>query len=348
MKKIFIALTILFCIQAANAFAPKILVVNADKMYTVDMTVDTTLSLHNINPKEKSKKAYVRHKVHCDFKVIYQWEDDFLYRMVVKKSYKIAKEKITQYNTNFPFCIYLPDANDSCSCNYYDDSYFFGIVSHSALYMPSKLGLLKVGFTEKDSVTLYSLYDLQILRCSYINKIDRFYYNFHCININDKSYINYYKSKTTEDQIKNYIYKSIFYNSKIKKGFYSCFLFPDSLPVEYGKAKTFSYNKSCDGNCIVSSNKVYNISGKAMYGITNNNTFNHPADENKKVNIKYDFLYIPHVMYMPLGGFKYKIKSINGQPLKQFMAGYVDDFKPTPIIGQANENSIHVGKLINK
>lgn len=70
MKRLFVVIFVAFFVQIASAFAPKTLVVNADKIYMVDITVDTTLSLHNINPKEKGKKANVRHKVHCDFKVM--------------------------------------------------------------------------------------------------------------------------------------------------------------------------------------------------------------------------------------------------------------------------------------
>lgn len=233
--------------------------------------------------------------------------------------------------------------NTPCLYNCEDFRYFNkGGITHVDYFGPptgADVSQSRLVLKKDSSIETYKFYYIKNQHCRLSTQPLLYHYAGDAQFYNDdNSYYNDKKQNPTINTIKNYIADKLF-NDVMQNGFEKTFLFPDSLPLIYQEKPNYTYNVcyNTTGNSNTFVKEVYNIEGKALYVIGNKNTYPDPRNihttkrYDKMVVQQYDFLYIPHVMYLPLGGFKYKIKSINGKPLKEFMARYVDNFKPTLI-----------------
>jgi len=321
---------------------------NYDRAYLVDISVDTTMRLNELYEyKDKKSARYTTpHKVHCDFKMLYLWKNNFMVRALVHNLKALPRNSInlkTIHNKYFEAEIFREERNEY-ACYYNDDCFRMCIgyafpppVFVGQVYVPDYYnGPYLLNLNNK----LYSL-DFQFvdfLRCtppSPHSKKQSIYcsWNQHYSG----SFNDIFTGKNDINILKNYIWQSLFINHRNV-------LIPEALPSMYADYKGFVYNKTCCKGSDIHV-KPLTVKDKVMYRVEDMLTMC-----NGDYRYKQHLLYIPHVLYMPysrnvkfisldkngrivnnadyyLHYFRYKINAINGQSFAQFMAGYKDDFR---------------------
>lgn len=314
-----------------------------DKVFVVDVSIDTTLRINQLTgfDKNKTPRASKLHEVHCDFRILYLWKNNYVVRALVRDMKSIKKDSlnIDTISQRFFRSNAFIETDTNYYCGFNNHSFAFSsegvIPERDPVYFYKGTYLIRYN----DSVYIVDPYNIDILRCTpkTLSHKKPIYYSFPLSPVKVK---NPYNINTDVDVIKNFIYQTLF----IKR---ENVLIPDELPSLYDKYKKYKYdNLCCEGSDIIVKS-IVNINGKASYHIDNKLImFTIPP-----IIYHQQLCYIPHVLYLPNNQilteyqkyfnkrkalsmfvnyyFKYKINSINGVPFEKFMENYVDDFTPT-------------------
>jgi len=343
-KQHILALLLLLCCFSASygqAGKNKYVLLDYDKAYFVDISVDTTLRLNQL-PEYKNKigaRFTTPHKVHCDFKILYLWKDNYVMQMLLDNVTQVSSDSVNIDSIKHKFFDAWAFDETGDYVNEYHNKSLFNV--HPDIFYQGQY-LLEYN----NNIFKIQPSYINILRCAptisrwQINA-DYFEYPFMYSNFEPTNILNYPKdilkdpslilrfrfmpNLPADKEIKNFICDHWFWTW----GTVDMYI-PESLSFNNIGNKKYQYKAGSEQypeieNIFVKPIEVGNQ--KAYYQITYNKSYWDGVLQRSSSK----YLYLPNVFFLKQfnSDFSFKIKiKINGQPLNGFIQSYTDDFKP--------------------
>ncbi|MBR5433009.1 MAG: hypothetical protein IK117_01075 [Bacteroidales bacterium] len=330
MKKLilFILLLNLALTSLAHRQRSGVLMVDEyDKLYTVQLAVDTTVSIAKVFPnfetylyKDLAPTIHTPQKVSCRYTVLFLWHAEFAISILVKPYKTIPISDLPKYGETKDI-YYLAFHWRNMDVGDWEDTDVIDVVDETrspAMYESSWVDYLfsyeYLGIRKGETVQLYKYYWMRIFR--WCKSCDDNYaqYNFNIYkNICDYSFL--IQHIPNESLIQRQISNSLFgYGSDLLYGR------KEVLPIglsELNRPLVYPHGLPWSENVTYDTKYVIRRKGTNEYIVSN-------GDKESPV----EFYYIPHVLFLPTSSFKYRITSINGKSKQEFLRTYKDDFKP--------------------
>lgn len=307
-----------------------------DKLYTVQLAVDTTVSIAKVFPnfetylyKDLAPTIHTPQKVSCRYTVLFLWHAEFAISILVKPYKTIPISDLPKYGETKDI-YYLAFHWRNMDVGDWEDTDVIDVVDETrspAMYESSWVDYLfsyeYLGIRKGETVQLYKYYWMRIFR--WCKSCDDNYaqYNFNIYkNIRSRSFL--IQDIPNESLIQRQISNSLFgYGSDLLYGR------KEVLPIEFSELnRPIVYPHRLGSSDIVTYDTKYVIRRKGTneYIVSN-------GDKESPV----EFYYIPHVLFLPTSSFKYRITSINGKSKQEFLRTYKDDFKPYQSLSEKYE-----------
>ncbi len=295
-----------------------------DRFYDVTIGIDTVVQ---ITDREFYRRLADKHipfdskqfyTLNERYRVFYLWKEHFAVRFVVTEDSLISPQEAAARHTVKLFDAKPFKMKYDCRCLETEELMLNYDINNSSHYFSPGYLSTKLGIAEGNNLRLYHYHQMQILQ------VDTAQYSVNCPPVYrlvnpytlPYSYANIKEEYTANDVLHNYIYTKIFVNNKLlvkesddrawqnTDGVTMCYLLPQEIPPFEGR---LTYQHCLKSGSSVTVSQPKEVQGKQMYRV--NNTF--PYIDRINVEVSYNMLYIPQVLYLAEPKFNYKININN-------------------------------------
>ena len=330
MKKLILLILLLniAVTSLAQSHGGVLMVDEYDKMYTVQLAVDTTVSIAKVFPNYKKgiywdidpTTSHTPQKVSCRYTVLFLWHAEFAISILVKPYKTISISDLPKYGETKDI-YYLAFHWRNMDAGDWEDTDVIGFgdetrepIMYERFWSDYVFSYKYLGIRKGETVQLYKYYWMRIFRWCKLCDDNYAQYKFNIYkNVLSRSFL--IQDIPNESLIQRQISNSLF-------GYGSDWFFDreEILSIEFSELNrpmVYPHRLRFSETVTYDTKYVIRRKGTNEYIVSN-------GDKESPV----EFYYIPHVLFLPTSSFKYRITSINGKSKQEFLRTYKDDFKP--------------------